>query len=185
MARVLLDGQTPHGVILAPGYPSQFSLEVMALVVGAQEPGRFGPFFMIRKADGAVVGEIGCSVDDTSATGQLGYSVVEPSWGHGYATEALRALLSHVLAEPGIRRVVAETMVEHTASRRVMEKAGMRLRGRRVGIEDGESVDLVVYEAVAGTTDLDTADGDDSLPGGGHGCDTARRGPLPRHDHFR
>ncbi len=48
-----------------------------------------------------------------------------------------------------------------------MEKAGMRLYGRRVGIEDGESVDLVVYEAVAGITDLDTADGDDSLPGGG------------------
>jgi RimJ/RimL family protein N-acetyltransferase len=122
----------------------------MEMVAGAQEPGRFGPFFMIRKADGAVVGEIGCNLDDASATGRVGYSLVEPSWGHGYATEALRALLSHVLAEPGVRRVLAETMVEHTASRRVMEKAGMRYCGQRVGIEDGEKVDRVVYEAVAG-----------------------------------
>jgi RimJ/RimL family protein N-acetyltransferase len=99
----------------------------MELVLEAQEPGRFGPFFMVRKADGAVVGEIGCSVDGALATGEVGYTVVEPCWGHGYATEALRVLLSHVLAEPGVRRVVAETMVEHTASRRVMEKA------RRVG----------------------------------------------------
>ncbi len=58
-------------------------------------------------------------------TGQVGYTVVEPSWGHGYATEALRVLLSHVLAEPGVQRA---------------------------GVEDGESVDLVVTEAVAGTT---------------------------------
>ncbi len=149
VARLLLDGRTPQGVLFAPGYPSQFSLEVMELVVGAQKPGRFGPFFMVRKTDGAVVGEIGCSVDDASATGHVGYSVVEPSWGHGYATEALRALLSHVLVEPGVRRVVAQTMVEHTASRRVMEKAGMRYCEQRVGAEDGKSVDLVFYEALA------------------------------------
>jgi len=27
-ARILLDGRTPHAVVFAPGYPSQFSLEV-------------------------------------------------------------------------------------------------------------------------------------------------------------
>ncbi len=163
VARMLLDGRAPQDVAFAPGYPSTFSLEVMELVVGAQEPGRFGPYFMVRKSDGAVVGEIGCNVDDASATGQVGYTVVEPSWGCGYATEALQALLRHVLAGSGIRRVVAETMVEHTASRRVMEKAGMSCCSQRVGIEDGESVKLVLYEAVAGSTDRDASDS---------GCDT-------------
>jgi RimJ/RimL family protein N-acetyltransferase len=167
-ARILLAGRIPPGVVLAPGYPSRFSLEVMAMVVGAQQPGRFGPFFIIRKVDDSVVGEIGCSWDDTSATGRVGYSIVEPSWGHGYATEALRALLGHVLAEPDVPPVVAETMVDHLSSRRVMEKAGMRFRGRRAGTEDGQSVDLVVYEAVAGRTDIDPAAGAD------HGrCDSA------------
>jgi ribosomal-protein-alanine N-acetyltransferase len=121
----------------------------MEMVVEAPQPGRFGPYFMVRKADDAIVGEIGCSVEDTSATGKVGYTVVELCWGRGYATEALGALLGHVLAEPDMRRVVAETMVENTASRRVMEKAGMAFCGKRVDVDGGEPVDLVVYEALA------------------------------------
>ena len=74
--------------------------------------------------------------------------MVEPSWGQGYATDALRALLRHVLADPRVRRVMAETQVTHTASRRVMEKAGMTLCGERTGDVDGEIMDLVIYEAL-------------------------------------
>ena len=148
---MLLAGGIPRGLRFAPGYPSPFTRDVMEMVAQAQEPGRFGPYFMVRKADDAIVGEIGCSVEDDSATGKVGYTVVEPCWGQGYATEALRALLGHVLAEPGMRRVVAETMVGHTASRRVMEKAGMTFCGKRVDAEGSEPVDLVVYEALAGT----------------------------------
>jgi RimJ/RimL family protein N-acetyltransferase len=151
VARMLLDGGIPKGLNFASGYPSRFSLEVMEAVVDAREPGRFGPYFMVRKADGTIVGEIGCSVEDASDTGYIGYTVVEPCWGHGYATEALRALLAYVLAEPGIRRVVAETMEGHIASRRVMEKAGMRQCGGRLDVEDGEPVELVSYEALATT----------------------------------
>ncbi|MPZ67430.1 MAG: GNAT family N-acetyltransferase [Pseudonocardiaceae bacterium] len=146
-ASILLDRRRPPGVVFAPGYPSQFSLETMGLVVGTQAPGRFGPFFMVRKADGAVIGEIGCSIDEAAATGHVGYSVVAPLWGQGYATEALRALLDHVLAQPEVGRVIGHTMVDHTASRRVMEKAGMLYRGERAAIEDGELIDLAVYEA--------------------------------------
>lgn len=144
-ARAVLEGRSPEGLTLAPGYPSRFSLEVMEMVAGARPgAGAGGPWFMVRRDDGAVVGEIGASVDGSTA--QVGYTVVEPSWGQGYATEALRALLDHLLADPGIDRVVAETLAGHAASRRVMEKAGMRLHGRRAGEVDGEQAELVVYE---------------------------------------
>ena len=151
VASALLEGRRPEGVAFARGYPSQFSLEVMDLVAGARagQASGFGPFFMVRKADATVVGEIGAHLDTTSATAQVGYSVVEPCWGHGYATEALRALLAVVLADPGVRRVVGETLVEHAASRRVMEKAGMRHHGQRTGEVDGQTVELVAYEALA------------------------------------
>lgn len=46
--------------------------------------------------------------------------------GEGYATEGSRALIDMAFEVPVVQRVVAETMVVHTASRRVMEKAGMR-----------------------------------------------------------
>lgn len=151
-ARALLDGRTPDGVVLADGYPSQFSLEVLEMVAGVRPSpvGGDGPYFMVRKADRAVVGEIGANRD--GATAQVGYTVVEPSWGQGYATEALRALVAHLLADPGVERVVAETLAGHAASRRVMEKAGMRLSGQRVGDVDGEQAELVVYEVSAGGT---------------------------------
>jgi ribosomal-protein-alanine N-acetyltransferase len=150
VARALLDGRAPEGVVLADGYPSQFSLEVLEMVAGVRPGpgGGYGPYFMVRKADGAVVGEIGAGLD--GATAQVGYTVVEPSWGQGYATEALGALLAHLLADPEIELVVAETLAGHGASRRVMEKAGMRLHGTRAGEVDGEQAELVVYELPAG-----------------------------------
>jgi RimJ/RimL family protein N-acetyltransferase len=147
-ARAVLEGRSPEGLTLAPGYPSQFSLEVMEMVAGSRPgAGGDGPWFIVRRDDGAVVGEIGASVDGSTA--QVGYTVVEPNWGQGYATEALRALLGRLLADPGIDRVVAETLEGHAASRRVMEKAGMRLHSRRVGEVDGEQAELVVYGVTA------------------------------------
>jgi RimJ/RimL family protein N-acetyltransferase len=91
----------------------------------------------VRRSDGAVVGEVGDSLDTQTGTAQVGYSIVEPCWGRGLATAALCALLGHLGADPRVRRVVAETLVEHRASRRVMEKAGMRECDERLGEEDG------------------------------------------------
>lgn len=57
---------------------------------------------------------------------ELGYRLRQRSWGRGYATEGSRALIDDAFMTRGARRVVAETMVVNAASRRVMEKAGMR-----------------------------------------------------------
>ena len=57
---------------------------------------------------------------------ELGYRLRREFWGRGLATEGSRALIDLGFAELGASRVVAETMVVHTASRRVMEKCGMR-----------------------------------------------------------
>jgi RimJ/RimL family protein N-acetyltransferase len=58
---------------------------------------------------------------------ELGYRLRRSAWGQGYATEGSRALIHKGFTEFGVRRVVAETMVVNTASRRVMEKAGLTL----------------------------------------------------------
>lgn len=58
---------------------------------------------------------------------ELGYRLRKSSWGKGYAAEGSRALIRKGFLEFGVRRVVAEAMVVHTASRRVMEKAGLTL----------------------------------------------------------
>jgi len=57
---------------------------------------------------------------------EVGYRLRRSAWGKGYATEGSRALIDKAFAELPITRVLAETMVVHTASRRVMEKSGLR-----------------------------------------------------------
>ena len=58
---------------------------------------------------------------------ELGYRLRQAAWGRGYAAEGSRALIDAGFRDHGVRRVVAETMAVNTASRRVMEKCGLRL----------------------------------------------------------
>lgn len=58
---------------------------------------------------------------------ELGYRLRKSGWGKGYAVEGSRALIRKGFTDFGVRRVVAETMAVHTASRRVMEKSGLAL----------------------------------------------------------
>lgn len=57
---------------------------------------------------------------------ELGYRLRRRSWGHGYATEGARALVDKGFRELRVERVVAYTMAANQASRRVLEKAGLR-----------------------------------------------------------
>ncbi len=77
--------------------------------------GEFVGWFHLRPHRG------GPSVDP-----ELGYRLRTRYWGLGYATEGSRALVDTAFRDLGARRVYAETMAVHEASRRVMEKAGLR-----------------------------------------------------------
>lgn len=58
---------------------------------------------------------------------ELGYRLHRWAWGRGLATEGSRTLVDMAFTRGGASRVNAETMAVHAASRRVMEKVGMRL----------------------------------------------------------
>jgi RimJ/RimL family protein N-acetyltransferase len=58
---------------------------------------------------------------------ELGYRLHGSAWGMGYATEGSRALIDKAFKELPVRRILAETAGFHVASRRVMEKSGLRL----------------------------------------------------------
>jgi RimJ/RimL family protein N-acetyltransferase len=75
----------------------------------------FVGWFHFRPAEGTHPGEV-----------ELGYRLRRSAWGKGYATEGSRALIHKGFAEFGVQRVFASTMVVNVASRRVMEKAGLK-----------------------------------------------------------
>ena len=56
---------------------------------------------------------------------EIGYVIHPQHWGHGYATEAVNAILAE-LREMGFRKVTAGYFSENAASLRVMEKCGMQ-----------------------------------------------------------
>lgn len=58
---------------------------------------------------------------------ELGYRLRKAAWSKGYATEGARALIRKGFTDYDVQRVVASTMLVNVASRRVMEKAGLKL----------------------------------------------------------
>lgn len=60
---------------------------------------------------------------------EVGYAFGKPAWGLGLATEAARAVVEWGFAERRLNRIVAVATPENTASRRVMDKLGMRYEG--------------------------------------------------------
>ena len=89
----------------------------------------YGFWAAIEKSTGEFIGWFhlrppeGHRLDDV----ELGYRLRKSAWGRGYATEASRALIRKGFTELGVQRVFAETMAVNLASRRVMDKAGLRL----------------------------------------------------------
>ena len=89
----------------------------------------FGFWAVIEKASGEFLGWFHFRPRPDAAAGEveLGYRLRKPAWGRGYATEGSHALIAKGFTESGVQRVVAEAMTVNVASRRVMEKAGLKL----------------------------------------------------------
>jgi RimJ/RimL family protein N-acetyltransferase len=77
----------------------------------------------------------------------LGYCYDDAAWGHGYATEAARALLQWGFDTLDMNRVQAEVDTRNVASARVLEKLGFVREGmlREDCIVNGEVSDSWVY----------------------------------------
>lgn len=58
---------------------------------------------------------------------EIGYYLRAEEWGKGFATEIARRLVDYSFAELGLKEVFATVDVENLASRRVLEKVGMKL----------------------------------------------------------
>jgi RimJ/RimL family protein N-acetyltransferase len=57
---------------------------------------------------------------------EIGWRLRKVAWGHGYATEAARAVLAHAFGPLALSEVVSFTAVANEPSRAVMRRIGMR-----------------------------------------------------------
>lgn len=110
-----------------PTSRAEIEHEVLPRILRDYQLGPAGRFAVIERSTAAFVGWLALQPpQDGSVTEvELGYRLTPSVWGREYATEGARALIRKGFTELGVERVWAQTMAVNTASRRVMEKAGL------------------------------------------------------------
>ena len=93
---------------------------------GDQRP--FGFYRITRLADGRAVGGIGFKGQPDGGCVEIGYGLAPSARGHGYAAEAVIAVVA-MAADHGLSRVIADTTPDNIASQRTLIRAGFRLVG--------------------------------------------------------
>ena len=85
-----------------------------------------------RRDDGRFLGDCGLQpLEHKGPEVELGYDLHPDVWGQGLATEAAVAVVEAALGPLGLERLVSVVKPANAASRRVLEKLGMREAGRR------------------------------------------------------
>jgi RimJ/RimL family protein N-acetyltransferase len=83
-----------------------------------------GEWLVVDRADGQLVGHCGLGYLADTHEVEVDYALARAYWGRGIASEAVGASLRYGFEVVGLDRVIGLVVPEHTASRRVLEKAG-------------------------------------------------------------
>ena len=79
--------------------------------------------------------------------GSIGYVLMRPEWGKGYATEAVQAITGFALSRLGLEAVTAAVHVQNKASCRVLEKVGYTMQYQfQAPSLSGAKVPMVRYQ---------------------------------------
>jgi RimJ/RimL family protein N-acetyltransferase len=103
---------------------------------------------VILRDSGEMVGDVMLSWHSAKHRGgEIGYVINPDFQGHGYATEASRALLEMAFAQLGLHRVIARIDSRNHPSARVLRRLGMRQEAHLVHNEwfKGEWTDEIDF----------------------------------------
>lgn len=134
------------------------SLRFIEFSDGAWNSSPGGPYLIELRATGMLLGSAGFAFEGQRSA-SVGYVLAKDAWGHGYATEALRALLE-IAAKMGISRLRAYCHSAHRATTRVLEKCDFAVEARHVrhtifpNLGTNEPQDVLCYVAELGNSDV-------------------------------
>jgi RimJ/RimL family protein N-acetyltransferase len=97
--------------------------------IAHQERHGFSLWAVELKATGELIGVAGLVHLQDGPEIEVGYRFLRRFWRQGYATEAARAAVAFGFDEIGLERIVAVTLPDNHASRRVLEKCGLTFVG--------------------------------------------------------
>jgi ribosomal-protein-alanine N-acetyltransferase len=82
-----------------------------------------------QTADNIVIGTIGLIVNQSNATGGLGYDLGQPYWRHGIMSEALSIVIRYGIRSVNLNRLQALVMPGNEASAKLLAKLGFTEEG--------------------------------------------------------
>ena len=132
LTRLLADPEVTRYIVLNEPFTPEDVAEVSARSLAQWERNGFGPWVAIEKATGRWVGRIGLNeILDWPGPDkvEVGWELHREFWGRGLATEGGRAGMHHGFEVVGLDRIMSATMATNAASRRVMDKCGLRFQG--------------------------------------------------------
>ncbi|MFG2818447.1 GNAT family N-acetyltransferase [Kitasatospora sp. NPDC048365] len=117
------------------GWESPLSAEAAEAQVASyaagdpRQPGWFQYAIELR-AEGRLIGDLGVCLHENLRQAEVGFTLAADRQGHGYASEAVRALVDALFAG-GLHKVSAECDARNTSSARLLERVGFRREGLR------------------------------------------------------
>ena len=135
--RAMIEAETDEGLRAAYG-------EMLECSAAHPAQRQWYAAWLIARPTGERIGDL-CfkGLGDDGAV-EIGYGLL-PAWqGKGYATEAVTAAVAWAAAQPGVRKIEAETEPDNAASQRVLAKVGFLPTG-----ENGEEGPRFVWGGFA------------------------------------
>jgi RimJ/RimL family protein N-acetyltransferase len=132
LTRLLTDPEVTRYIVADEPFTPKDVAEVSARTLEQWEQNGFGPWVAIEKATGRWVGRIGLNEMPEwpgADKVEVGWELHQEFWGRGLATEGGRAGVRYGFEVVGLDRIMSATAATNAASRRVMDKCGLRLQG--------------------------------------------------------
>jgi [ribosomal protein S5]-alanine N-acetyltransferase len=120
---LLNDPKVAVGICSAPLPFTTLHASARILMIRAREAAGLDYAWAIEDLDGELIGTLGLSETHTGAL-RLGYAYAQSSWGQGFASEALSAVITWAGNHLADREIYGEVFHDNPASARVLAKAG-------------------------------------------------------------
>lgn len=106
-------------------------------------------WLVVLKENNTPIGTVGgVRVDEKNNTIEIGYCYGRNYWNKGYATEALKKVITFLFEEVEVETIYARHLTENPASGKVMEKSGLTYEGilrKRILDKEQKMKDIASY----------------------------------------
>jgi [ribosomal protein S5]-alanine N-acetyltransferase len=102
------------------------------------QAGEASLYWVVReKASSEFMGLVSLDPHHDGAAIEMSYQFLPQWWGQGYASEIAEFIIDYAFRELRLKKLVSETQTANSASRRLLEKVGMKLeqKVKRFGAE--------------------------------------------------